>query len=104
MAWNSERMQNKVKHMDVKVSRNCFIPKENVKFYVAYEQRCVVNDVKNKKKEGRVYDYTGGKRTASVIYLTSGELVLTTVSLETLNQRMNREGKGTLAVQRFDGL
>ena len=55
MAWNSERMQNKVKNMDVKVSRNCFIPKENVKFYVAYEQRCVVNDVKNKKKEGYPY-------------------------------------------------
>ena len=52
---------------------------------------------KNKKKEGKVYDYTGGKKTASVIYLTSGELVLTTVSLETLNQRMSREGKGNFS-------
>ena len=38
-----------------------------------------------------IYDYTNGKKTMSVIYLKNGELVLTPVSVDTLNQRMEKE-------------
>lgn len=74
---------------DVKVTRDCYIPKENVKLYVSYETKPVVLDVRRKKKEGLVYDYTHGRKIASVIYLKNGELVLTALSVDTLRQRMD---------------
>jgi regulator of extracellular matrix RemA (YlzA/DUF370 family) len=40
------------------------------------------------KKEGLVFDYTYGRKIASVIYLKNGELVLTALSIDTLRQRM----------------
>ena len=48
-------------------------------------------DVRIKRKQGLIYDYTNGKKTMSVIYLKNGELVLTPVSVDTLNQRMEKE-------------
>ena len=72
---------------DVKVTRDCYVPKENVKLYVGYETNPVVLDVR-RKKEGLVFDYTYGKKIASVIYLKNGELVLTALSVDNLRQRM----------------
>lgn len=72
---------------DVKVTRDCYVPKENVKLYVSYETNPVVLDVR-RKKEGLVFDYTYGRKIASVIYLKNGELVLTALSVDTLRQRM----------------
>lgn len=73
--------------VDVKVTRDCYVPKENVKLYVSYETNPVVLDVR-RKKEGLVFDYTYGRKIASVIYLKNGELVLTALSVDTLRQRM----------------
>lgn len=72
---------------DVKVTRDCYVPKENVKLYVSYETNPVVLDVR-RKKEGLVFDYTYGRKIASVIYIKNGELVLTALSVDTLRQRM----------------
>lgn len=36
---------------DVKVTRDCYVPKENVKLYVSYETNPVVLDVRRKKKD-----------------------------------------------------
>lgn len=36
---------------DVKVTRDCYVPKENVKLYVSYETNPVVLDVRRKKKK-----------------------------------------------------
>ena len=72
---------------DVKVTRDCYVPKENVKLYVSYETNPVVLDVR-RKKEGLVFDYTHGRKIVSVIYLKNGELVLTALSVDTLRQRM----------------
>lgn len=35
---------------DVKVTRDCYVPKENVKLYVSYETNPVVLDVRRKKR------------------------------------------------------
>lgn len=35
---------------DVKVTRDCYVPKENVKLYVSYETNPVVLDVRQKKR------------------------------------------------------
>ena len=40
------------------------------------------------EKKGLVFDYTHGRKIASVIYLKNGELVLTALSVDTLRQRM----------------
>lgn len=76
---------------DVKVATSVLVPKENVKFYVAYQSKTVINDVKRLKKENKAYDYTGHKKIASVVYLKTGEVILTNTSLETLTERMNSE-------------
>ena len=57
------------------------------KLYVSYETNPVVLDVR-RKKEGLVFDYTYGRKIASVIYIKNGELVLTALSVDTLRQRM----------------
>lgn len=36
---------------DVKVTRDCYVPKENVKLYLSYETNPVVLDVRRKKKD-----------------------------------------------------
>lgn len=74
---------------DVKVAKDFYIPKCNIKFYTGYTSNFVKNDVRAKRKEKKVFDYTCGKKTLSVIYLTSGEVILTNTSVETLNLRMN---------------
>ena len=52
---------------DIKVTRDCYIPKENIKFYVSYNTNSVILDVRKKNKEGLVYDYTPGKRIWTVV-------------------------------------
>ena len=52
---------------DIKVTRDCYIPKENIKFYVSYNTNSVILDVRRKKKEGRVFDYTHVKRIGTVV-------------------------------------
>lgn len=76
---------------DIKVCKDCYIPKDQIKLYVGYGTNPVKNDVRRLKKENKVLDYTKGKKIASVIYLITGELVLTPLNVETLRQRM--EGK-----------
>ena len=79
---------------DIKVTKDCYIPKENIKFYVSYNTNSVILDVRRKKKERLVYDYTHGKRIGTVIYLHTGEVILTAFSIETLHQRMEGREDG----------
>lgn len=76
---------------DVKIAKDCYIPKENVKLYMAYNTNFVKEDVRKKRKEHQVLDFTNGKKIMSVIYLNNGELVLTNTSIATINQRMINE-------------
>lgn len=75
---------------DVKVAKDFYVPKCNIKFYIGYSSNFVKNDVRAKRKENRVFDYTSGKKILSVIYLKSGEVILTNTSVDTLNLRMNQ--------------
>lgn len=73
---------------DVKINKDCYVPKRNVKFYVGYNSSAVVKEVRQKRKEGLVIDYTNGKKILSVIHLISGEMIIVNVAPETLNARM----------------
>lgn len=77
---------------DVKITNDCYVPKENVKFYVAYQSKTVINYVRRMIKEGKVFEYQGRKKRASVVFLKTGEIILTNISITTLNKRMNDQG------------
>ena len=73
--------------VDFKVAKDLYVPMDNVDFYVSYISRSVINDVKKKKQDGRVLDYTCGKKTNSVLYLKTGMILLLNTTVETLNAR-----------------
>ncbi len=75
--------------MDVKISKDCMVPKTNVNYYVSYDINMVKLDVRKKKKNTElVKDFTRGKKINTVIYLKSGEMLLTNLSLDTISARM----------------
>lgn len=78
---------------DIKIAKDVYLPKSSVKFYAAYASNTVINDVREKKKQGRVYDFTSGKKTLTVIYLNSGELILVATRPETIYDRMTHSDK-----------
>lgn len=53
--------------MDVQVSTLCYIPKRNIKYYVAYAGAAIINDIQRKKDAGLVIDCTRGKKILSVV-------------------------------------
>ena len=79
--------------MDVQVSTLCYIPKRNIKYYVAYAGAAIINDIQRKKDAGLVIDCTRGKKILSVVYLQSGEAVLVNTKLSTLHTRMEEAEK-----------
>lgn len=42
---------------NIKVSKDCYIPKDNIKLYIAYDSNAVRKDVRIKRKQGLIYDY-----------------------------------------------
>ena len=79
--------------MDVQVSTLCYIPKRNIKYYVAYAGAAIINDIQRKKDAGLVIDCTRGKKILSVVYLQSSEAVLVNTKLSTLHTRMEEAEK-----------
>ena len=76
---------------DVKISKDCYVPKNNVKYYTSYDANMIKLDVRNRKKDSSlVKDFTRGKKINTVIYLISGEILLTNLALETIATRMNQ--------------
>jgi len=76
--------------MDIKITKDCFVPKENVKLYVSYTGcSSIRKKVKEMKKDGMVFDFTGGKKTETAIFLKSGGVIVTSVKLPLLHSRMD---------------
>lgn len=73
---------------DVKITKECYVMKDTVLRYASYSTNSIVNDVRKKRKDGMLIDYTNGKKTLTVIYLKDGTAITTNTSLETLHQRM----------------
>jgi regulator of extracellular matrix RemA (YlzA/DUF370 family) len=79
--------------IDVKVSNNCYILKDNILFYTAYSSQTVIRGVRDKRKEGKVFDYTCGKKIGTVIHLKNGEIILSSLKFDTIHDRLNREAE-----------
>lgn len=73
---------------DIKLTKDCYVPKENINFYVTYESNAVKSDVRKKRRDQLVFDYTNGKKILSVVYLKTGHLIITNTSAATINQRI----------------
>lgn len=76
----------------LKVSKDCVIPKENVKYITNYRSRAIWALVREKKEKGACLNLAGKRKTNSVVYLKSGEILTTDTMLETLIARMEKEG------------
>ena len=75
----------------VKVSKDCYIPEDNVLMITGYQTETIIRIVRDGKKENKVFDITYGKKIQSVVFLKSGFYVLCNTSAETLDQRIRKE-------------
>ena len=77
---------------DVKVAKDFYVPKDKVKYY-AYSGEFIINDVRKMRKTepGKVTNATFGKKIMSVIYLTTGDLIIVNTSIDTLVSRFAEE-------------
>ena len=72
---------------DIKITKDCYLPYEQVRFYTSYQSHAIQTVVRRLRKEGKVYDLTGGKKILAVIFLLSGEVILVSTSPDTLAGR-----------------
>ena len=75
--------------MDIKITKDCFVPKENIKLYINYSVNSIKRMVKDMKSKGLVMDLTNGKKTETVIFLNTGEAITTNTRMTTLIARMD---------------
>ena len=77
----------------VKVAKDFYVPKDKVKYYAAYSGEFIINDVRKMRKTepGKVTNATFGKKIMSVIYLTTGDLIIVNTSIDTLVSRFAEE-------------
>ena len=78
---------------DVKVAKDFYVPKDKVKYYAAYSGQFIINDVRKMRKTepGKVTNATFGEKIMSVIYLTTGDLIIVNTSIDTLVSRFAEE-------------
>ena len=66
---------------------------QRIKYYAAYSGEFIINDVRKMRKTepGKVTNATFGKKIMSVIYLTTGDLIIVNTSIDTLVSRFAEE-------------
>lgn len=74
----------------IKISRDLYIPIDNIGYYVGYTSNSVKKKVREMRKENKVLDMTCGKKINSAIFLKSGEVILSSVALETIHSRFSK--------------
>ena len=78
--------------MYIRIARDCYVEKKRIYLYIAYNSQrspaALVNLVKKKREEGKTLDVTMGKKLRTVIFLDTGELLLSGTSYKTIHQRI----------------
>ena len=75
----------------------CRIPSSHIENMGPTNSAPIQRLIKELKKTDMVQDYSGGNRTRSVVYLKSGRVVLSSVSIETLESRYEAGDKNSKA-------
>lgn len=76
----------------VKLSKDLYVPIDNIKYYVAYNSNFVKRNVREQKKNGNTYDVCCGKKIMTVIYLKTGDVILSPININTINNRIINGG------------
>lgn len=72
----------------IKVGKELYIPADNIMLLSGCSSSATKNKLKVLKESGRIFDYTCGEKRRTVIFLKSGDAVLSSNTLETIKQRM----------------
>lgn len=78
--------------MYVKVAKDCYVPKENIKLYMAYSGNAVKTMVKKLKEENKILDLSGRKKASTVVLLKTGEGIITSNVVDTISGRTEITG------------
>lgn len=77
---------------DVKIAKDFYVPKDKVKYYAAYSGEFIINDVGRCVRQSQESDKCHiWKKIMSVIYLTTGDLIIVNTSIDTLVSRFAEE-------------
>lgn len=77
----------------VRLATDCFVPSDNILFCCALKGKSITDKVRELKKMNKVYDYTFGKKTGTVVFLKNDNgAILSPISVETINSRCEKDG------------
>jgi len=77
----------------LKVTSGYAIAERNIKSVAVYEGNKIINKVKALKDSGKIDDLTRGRKINTVIFLMSGEAIITNVNYETILKRWDGIGR-----------
>ena len=73
------------------VARSTYVPTNQISFWGDHNTAPVARLIQLAKKNNQLVDYTYGKPTRTAIFLLDGNIILSTVSTETIANRFNKE-------------
>ena len=73
--------------MYIKVAKDCFVPEDNIKFYLAYSGNAVRQMIVRLRQEEKVLDLSGKRKASTVVLLKTGEAILTSLTVDTITTR-----------------
>jgi len=77
----------------ITVSGDTVVTTEDISIITENHGNCIRGIVSQAEKQGKKYDLTYGKKTRGIIVYHNGDVVLTTVSVDTLVNRIFKQEK-----------
>ena len=79
-------VKKREKMKDIKITSTCYIPHDQIEMYMSYADstiKTIVRKFRNDSEtEKRILDLTARKKTATVIFMKSGRILLITTATE----------------------
>lgn len=73
---------------DIAINVSTYLPYHNIYWYAEYSPRCIIEHTRKIGREGRVINISGRKKTHTVIFLLTGEAIMTSLSLDLLTKKI----------------
>ena len=74
---------------DIVLNVSTYLPYHNIYWYAEYSGNYIIKNVREMGRNGLVTNITGKKRTHTVIFLMTGEAILTPLSIDALSKRVD---------------
>ena len=75
--------------MIFKIGKDVFIESSTVAMVTDYSKKSVIAKIKELKAEKKVLDITSGRKILGVVFLKSGEVIITDTSFRTIIKKLN---------------